>query len=249
MLARIDAEQGQRPGLEVAVYPCAPLQVLQPAGSPATLAPATWRPTSSAASRMPPGGVYHGGVRLRDLQRRSGSLVHELLARHPEVGFVSNLEDRIPGCRPPPGVQQRPVPARAGALTRKGRLRYALGGLAGAGPRGVPDAGPPSRDLRRRRRHAVGGRPVRRFFGERADAQAKPVFLHKLTGWPRAIRAVFPDARIPMVRDGRALIASDLRVPWWRGWAGPEHMGCGPLSEADLADGRASGRRSRCWPG
>ena len=41
VLARIHAEQGQRPGLEVAVYPCAPLQVLQPAGSPATLAPAT----------------------------------------------------------------------------------------------------------------------------------------------------------------------------------------------------------------
>jgi len=41
VLARIDAEQGHRPGLEVAVYPCAPLQVLQPAGSPATLAPAT----------------------------------------------------------------------------------------------------------------------------------------------------------------------------------------------------------------
>jgi nickel-dependent lactate racemase len=41
VLARIDAEQGHRPGIEVAVYPCAPLQVLQPAGSPATLAPAT----------------------------------------------------------------------------------------------------------------------------------------------------------------------------------------------------------------
>ena len=41
VLARIDAEQGHRPNLEVAVYPCAPLQVLQPAGLPATLAPAT----------------------------------------------------------------------------------------------------------------------------------------------------------------------------------------------------------------
>jgi hypothetical protein len=41
VLAQIDAEQGDRPGIEVAVYPCAPLQVLQPAGSPATLAPAT----------------------------------------------------------------------------------------------------------------------------------------------------------------------------------------------------------------
>jgi hypothetical protein len=28
---------------------------------------------------------------------RSGStLVHELLTRHPDIGFVSNLEDRLP---------------------------------------------------------------------------------------------------------------------------------------------------------
>jgi hypothetical protein len=52
--------------------------------------------------------------------------VHELLARHPEVGFISNLEDRIPGL--PAGVgrfnssEYRRVPT---ALTRKGRLRYA----------------------------------------------------------------------------------------------------------------------------
>jgi hypothetical protein len=38
------------------------------------------------------------------------------------------------------------------------------------------------------------------------------------------------------------VVASDLQVPWWRGWAGPEHMGCGPLSEADLAEWEASGR-------
>jgi lactate racemase len=32
VLARVAAEQGHRPGLEVAVYPCAPLQVLRPPG-------------------------------------------------------------------------------------------------------------------------------------------------------------------------------------------------------------------------
>ena len=58
---------------------------------------------------------------------RSGStLVHELLARHPEVGFVSNLEDRIPGLPAAAGrlnnTLYRRVPT---ALTRKGRLRFA----------------------------------------------------------------------------------------------------------------------------
>jgi hypothetical protein len=179
---------------------------------------------------------------------RSGStLVHELLARHPEVGFVSNLEDRIPGLPAAAGrlnnTLYRRVPT---ALTRKGRLRYAPSEAWRALGREVsPMLVRSSRDL-----VAADAMPwvadrFRRFFGERADAQAKPVFLHKLTGWPRSgfIRAVFPDARfIHVVRDGRAVVASDLRVPWWRGWAGPEHMGCGPLSEADLAEWEASGR-------
>lgn len=179
---------------------------------------------------------------------RSGStLVHELLARHPEVGFVSNLEDRIPGLPAAAGRYNNALYRRVPTtLTRKGRLRYAPSEAWRALGREVsPMLVRSSRDL-----VAADAMPwvadrFRRFFGERADAQAKPVFLHKLTGWPRSgfIRAVFPDARfIHVVRDGRAVVASDLRVPWWRGWAGPEHMGCGPLSEADLAEWEASGR-------
>jgi hypothetical protein len=179
---------------------------------------------------------------------RSGStLVHELLARHPEVGFISNLEDRIPGL--PAGVGRcnnsvyRRVPA---ALTRKGRLRYAPSEAWQALGREVsPMLVRSPRDLLAADATPWAADRFRRFFSERAKAQAKPVFLHKLTGWPRSgfIRAVFPDARfIHVVRDGRAVAASDLRVPWWRGWAGPEHMGCGPLSQADLAAWEASGR-------
>jgi lactate racemase len=41
VLARIDAEQGHRPGLEVAVYPCAPLQVLRHAERPTSATTAT----------------------------------------------------------------------------------------------------------------------------------------------------------------------------------------------------------------
>jgi Sulfotransferase family len=179
---------------------------------------------------------------------RSGStLVHELLARHPQVGFVSNLEDRVPGL--PAGAGRfnnalyRRVPA---GLTRKGRLRYAPSEAWRALGREVsPMLVRSARDLLAADANPWVADRFRRFFAERARAQAKPVFLHKLTGWPRSgfIRAVFPDARfIHVVRDGRAVAASDLRVPWWRGWAGPEHMGCGPLSEADLAAWEASGR-------
>jgi hypothetical protein len=37
-LARVDREQDGRRDLEVVVYPCAPLQVLEPAAQPATAA-------------------------------------------------------------------------------------------------------------------------------------------------------------------------------------------------------------------
>src|SRR2546425_6914824 len=57
--------------------------------------------------------------------RCGSTLVHEVLARHPDVGFISNIEDRIPGLawtsRWNGPLFQR-VPDR---FTTKGRLRYA----------------------------------------------------------------------------------------------------------------------------
>ena len=179
---------------------------------------------------------------------RSGStLVHELLARHPDVGFVSNLEDRLPGLPAAAGrlnnALYRRVPP---ALTRKGRLRYAPSeGWRALGRQVSPMLINPVRDL-----VAADAMPwvadrFGRFFTDRARAQGKPVFVHKLTGWPRSgfIRAVFPHARfIHVVRDGRAVVASDLRVGWWRGWEGPNGLRAGPLPAAYLAEWEASGR-------
>ncbi len=58
---------------------------------------------------------------------RSGSmLVHELLARHGGVGFVSNLEDRFPCLPPATGRYDNALCRRVPpALTRKGRPQYA----------------------------------------------------------------------------------------------------------------------------
>src|SRR5439155_6926406 len=75
----------------------------------------------------------------------------------------------------------------------------------------------------------------RRFFEVRARAQRKPVFVHKFTGWPRArlIHAAFPEARfVHVVRDGRAVAASLVRMPWWKGREGPSGWGFGPLPHA-----------------
>jgi len=84
----------------------------------------------------------------------------------------------------------------------------------------------------------------RSFFETRARVQGKPVFVHKFTGWPRAgfIRAAFPGARfIHVVRDGRAVVASDLQVSWWRGYLGPEHMHR-PMAPEYREEWEASGR-------
>ena len=67
-------------------------------------------------------------------------------------------------------------------------------------------------------------RRLRRFFERRIAAQARPVFLHHVTGWPRArlLQAAFPEARfIHMVRDGRAVANSWLQTSWWTGYQGP----------------------------
>jgi hypothetical protein len=179
---------------------------------------------------------------------RSGStLLHETLARHPGIGFISNIEDRVPGL--PPGAGRfnnalyRRVPQ---TLTRKGRLRYAPSeGWRLLAREVSPMLLSSSRDLLASDAMPWVAERFRSSFEQRAHAQSRPVFLHKFTGWPRSgfIRAVFPDARfVNVVRDGRAVVASDLRVSWWRGWLGPEHLGCGRLPPAYEAEWEASGQ-------
>ena len=151
--------------------------------------------------------------------RCGSSLVQELLSRHPDIGFISNVDDRFPVLRGGRhnGEIYRHVPE---SLTRKGRLRYApsegyrvlareVSPLVVAPGRSLwePDASPWLRDR------------CRTHFEDRAVRQGKPVFLHKFTGWPRAgfIAAAFPEARfINIVRDGRAVANSLVQMSWWQ---------------------------------
>jgi hypothetical protein len=177
---------------------------------------------------------------------RSGStLVHELLTRHPDIGFVSNIEDRLrlgPVAGRFNNAIHRRLPA---ALTRKGRLRYAPSEAYRALTREVSImVAQPYRDLLAADAMPWAVERFRSFFEARARVQGKPVFVHKFTGWPRAgfIRAAFPGARfIHVVRDGRAVVASDLQVSWWRGYLGPEHMHR-PMTPEYREEWEASGR-------
>ncbi len=52
--------------------------------------------------------------------RCGSTLVHEVIARHPDVGFVSNIEDRLPLPAWTGRVEQRTLPARSGAIHAQG---------------------------------------------------------------------------------------------------------------------------------
>ncbi|HEX2052646.1 MAG TPA: sulfotransferase [Actinomycetota bacterium] len=179
--------------------------------------------------------------------RCGSSLVQEVLARHPDVGFVSNVDDRLPV----PGAGStlnnslyRRIPE---ALTKKGRVRYAPSEGYRALAREVsPLVVAPYRDLKASDVTPWLQKRFRAFFAVRAAAQAKPVFLHKFTGWPRVgfVQEVFPEARfVHVVRDGRAVANSFLQTSWWQGFAGPPAWGWGPLPpnyEAEWEDSERS---------
>src|SRR4051794_37076992 len=145
------------------------------------------------------------------------TLVHELLARHEEVGRVSNLDDRspLPLSGRGNGAAFRALPP---SVARKGRPRFAPSEGHRSLRREVsPLVATPYRDLLASDAMPWLAERLRRYVGRRTRAQGVPVFLHKFVGWPRArlLNAVFPQARfVHVYRDGRAVANSLLQTSW-----------------------------------
>jgi hypothetical protein len=178
--------------------------------------------------------------------RCGSSLLHEVVARHEDTGFVSNVDDRLAFLDlkgPANGTLYRRLPPR---LSRKGRPRFAPSeAYRLLGRKVSPVMARSARDLVATDVTPWLGRRLRRFFEVRASAQDAAVFTHKLTGWPRVgfLDAVFPDARfVHVVRDGRAVANSWLQMPWWGGWEGPGSWRWGPLPAAYADEWESSGR-------
>lgn len=164
--------------------------------------------------------------------RCGSSLLQEMLSRHPDAAFLSNVDDRIGTL----GRRNRDVYAAVPArLTRKGRLRFAPSEGYRLLDRDVsPMLSRPVRDLTAADVTPWLRRRLSATFTRRFDAQPGRVFLHKFTGWPRAglLKEVFPRARfVHVVRDGRAVANSLLQMPWWRGHQGPGQWRLGPLPD------------------
>jgi hypothetical protein len=163
--------------------------------------------------------------------RCGSTLVHEVLARHPATGFMTNIDDL--GLIPSRAWQNRVWRRLPPGATRKGGARFApTEGYRALGREVGPILVDPVRDLTERDATPWLTSRLQAFVDTRAEGLAAPVFLHKFTGWPRVglLHACFPDALfVEVVRDGRAVANSWLQMPWWRGHLGPGEWHFGPL--------------------
>ncbi|GIV00045.1 MAG: hypothetical protein KatS3mg014_1660 [Actinomycetota bacterium] len=161
--------------------------------------------------------------------RCGSTLIHDLVARHPDVGFLSNLDDRLGralfGGRWNSPLYRRVPPA----LTRKGApaLRT-VRGLPDPRPARVAGARRAVPRPRRVRRHALAGGPVRERVpepGGRPGPTGVPAQVHRMAagevhrgGAPRlAFRA-----RGARRASGRELPGPDAVVGWLRRTAAME---------------------------
>jgi LPS sulfotransferase NodH len=167
--------------------------------------------------------------------RCGSTLLHRLLALHPNVMWLSGFCTRYPK-RPEWNrwaVSALDFPPLRRLLGRKIRPGEAWPfwdthayGFAG-----------PCRDLDRR---DVTPR-VKAQLREVLSAMLTPSrnrLLLKVVGWPRTgyLTEVFEDAKfIHIVRDGRAVASSSLHVGFWHGWHGPQAWRAGLLSPEDQA--------------
>lgn len=178
--------------------------------------------------------------------RCGSSVFHEVLARHPDVGFISNLDDRLAGGRMITPWNNGIFRAIPPSLTVKGRARFAPSeGYRLLGAEVSPALCRPVRDLTADDLTPWLAERLRTAFHARADRQSTATFSHKFTGWPRAglLAAAFPGARfVHVVRDGRAVANSLLQMPWWGGYEGADHWRYGPLPDEYEDAWQRSGR-------
>ena len=167
---------------------------------------------------------------------RCGSTIfHQLLARHPQLMWLSGLSDRYPT---KPGVNRWAVTAMGNPL-----LHRLLGGRIQPGEcykfwdRYAYGFSTPCRDLFKEDVTPRMKKQVRSAM-ESLLTPTRNRLLLKIAGWSRIgfLKEIFADAKfIHIVRDGRAVASSVMHVDFWRGWRGPQGWGAGLLPPEDQA--------------
>jgi hypothetical protein len=184
---------------------------------------------------------------------RCGSTVlHEVLCRHHDVAFVSNVDDRLWPLRGRGRANHRLL-ALAERVQRGTPRRMGLHVMKFAPSEGFrllqhqvsPILADPHRPLT-----ADDAMPwlvdrTRDYFSHLTAAHPQSLFLQRFTGWPRVelLHECFPAARfVYLIRDGRAVTASWLQTAWGPGYTS-DHWQIDRLTpdqhEAWVAGGRS----------
>ncbi|HXI21261.1 MAG TPA: sulfotransferase [Gemmatimonadales bacterium] len=174
--------------------------------------------------------------------RSGSSIFNEVLVTHPLVSWPSILSSRWPDR---PGYNRAlmrglDVPLLGRVLGRyfEAHECYPMWN------HGFPGFATPCRDLTAEDVTASVRQRLRRLLHAQV-APGRPHLVAKITGWSRLsfLNAIFPDARfIQILRDGRAVTSSMLKVDWWTGWHGPPAWGWGALTPAQQEAWEQSGR-------
>jgi hypothetical protein len=161
---------------------------------------------------------------------RSGStVVHTLLARHPQLAWLSGVTRRFPNKlsyhRRFLGALDLPV------VGPRLQARFSPWECFDFWERFCPGFRRSCRDLGADDATPVTRKIMRRVLGEMLTPQRARLVL-KASGWGRIgyLKAIFPDAKLlHVLRDGRGVANSLLRVNWWLGWQGPQNWRYGDL--------------------
>ena len=176
--------------------------------------------------------------------RCGSSLIHEVFCKHPQTGFISNIEDNLPFINRYGRYNNMLYRSAIGNFTRKGSLRFAPSEAYKLITREVSSIYQnSSRDLNDSDVTPIIDKRFKQFFEERNRVQNKSIFSHKYTGWSRMrfFAKIFPNAKfIHIVRDGRAVANSWLQMPWWNGYRGPQNWLWGDLNASYYDEWAAS---------
>lgn len=174
--------------------------------------------------------------------RSGSSIFHQLFAHHPNVVWLSRLSDAYPTR---PEVNRRLM--RGLDLPMLGPLLYSRFDPGECYPfwdHFYPGFSLPFRDLGEDDVTPPVLSGVTRALEGICTARRGRNLL-KITGWPRIgfLKAIFPDALfIHVLRDGRPVASSFLKVDWWWGWRGPTHWRWGELSPEHALEWERHGR-------
>lgn len=178
--------------------------------------------------------------------RCGSTFVHEILAKHREIGFISNIEDNFRFINQNGRWNNALYRSDLGKYTKKGGLRFAPSEAYKLISREVsPIYANSNRDLTSEDVTPWLSSRFRTLFESRDALQNKAIFSHKYTGWSRIrfLKEIFPEAKfIHIVRDGRAVANSWLQMPWWGGYRGPENWLWGELPPEYSEEWNSHGR-------